>query len=98
MLEEKSKVLKCLVDKVTILRDSECLRTKLVGCGKNRFRSYKSVKTAYPILSELTNVEKKLKTENLRNSAKETLCNQVEQLVGKLDEIYAESIRMIKQE
>ena len=49
-------------------------------------------------MSERTNLEKKLKTENSSDSEKQTLCNQVEQLLEKLDEIYAESIRTIKQE
>ena len=56
------------------------------------------MKAAHPISSELTGLEEKLKTENLSDSKKQTLCNQVERLVEKLDEIYAESTRMIMPE
>ena len=56
------------------------------------------MKLACPILCELRNFEKKLKTENSSDSEKQTLCNRVEQLVEKLDKIYADSFRTIKQD
>ena len=43
---------------------------------------------------ELSDLEKKLKTENLSNSEKQILCDQV----VKVDKIYAEWIRMMKRE
>ena len=98
MLEEKSKVLRWVVDKVPFLRVIEILRTEFFSYWKDIFRGYKSVKSACPILSEPTNLEKKLKTENSSDSEKQTLCNQVEQLVEKLDEIYAEPICTMKQD
>ena len=45
---------------------------------------------------ELLHLGKKLKTENLTDSKKQTLCDQVEQLVVKLDKIYADWIQMMK--
>ena len=96
MLEEKRKVLRWVNDNVPFLRDIESFGTDFVSYWKDTFRGYKSVKAACPILSELSNLEKKLKTENSSDPIKQTLCNQIERLVEKLDEIYAESIRMIK--
>ena len=96
MIEEKSKDLRWVVDKVPFLRDIEMFRTEFLSHWKDVFR--KSVKTAAPIVSELTNLEKKLKTEISSDSEKQTLCNQVERLVENLDKIYAESIQKIKQE
>ena len=95
MLEEKSKVLRWVVDKVPFLRDIEMFRTDFSGYCEDTFRAYKTVKAAHPIFSKLTNPEKKLKTEISSDSEKQTLCNR---LVEKLDEIYAESIQKIKQE
>ena len=60
------------------------------GYFEDTFRAYKTVKAAQSIESELSSLEEKFKTENLSDSEKQTLCNQVEQLVEKLDEIYAE--------
>ena len=56
------------------------------------------MKAAHTIFSELTNLENKLRTKISSDSEKQALCNQVERLVEKLDEIYAESIQKIKQE
>ena len=39
-------------------------------------------------------MEKKLKAENLSDSKKQTLCNQMEELVEKIDEMYTEWIRI----
>ena len=41
-------------------------------------------------------MKKRLKSENLSNSEKQTLCNLVEQLVEKPDEVYAEWMQIIK--
>ena len=98
MLEEKSKDLRLVVDTVPFLRDIEKFRTEFVGFCEDTFRAYKTVKAAHPIESELSSLEERLKTENSSDSAKQTLGNKVERLVEKLDEIYAESIRMIKPE
>ena len=98
MLEEKSKVLRSVVEKVPFLRDIEMFRTDFSGYCEDTFRAYKTVKAAHPIFSELTNLENRWKTEISSDSEKQTLCNQVERLVEKLDEIYAESIQKIKQE
>ena len=73
-------------------------RTDFSGNCEDTFPAYKIVKTAHPIFSKLTNLEIKLKTEISSDSEKQTLCNQVERLVEKLDQIYAESIQKIKQD
>ena len=98
MLEEKSEVFRWVVDKVPFLRDIEMFRTHFSGYCEDPFRAYKTVKAAHPIVSELTNLENELKTEISSDSEKQTLCNQVERLIERLDEIYAESIQKIKQE
>ena len=98
MLVKKSKVLRWVVDKVLFLRDIEMFRTDFSGNCEDTFQAYKTVKAAHSIFSKLTGLENKLKTEISRDSEKQTLCNQVERLVEKLDEIYAESIQKIKQE
>ena len=53
---------------------------------------------AAPILIELSKLEKKLKEERLRNSGKQTLCNQLEELIEKLDVNYAKLIQIMKPE
>ena len=97
VLEQKSKNLRWVVDEVQFLRDIEEFRTDFVGDCEGIFRAYKTVKAAHQNESELSSLEK-LKTQNLRDSEKQTLGNQVERLIEKLDKIYAESIRMIKPE
>ena len=79
MSEEKSKVLRWVVDKVPFLRHLDGFRTKFFGCCKDTFRAYKSVKAVFPIVIELSDLQRKLKTEILRDSEKQTLCDQVEQ-------------------
>ena len=59
--------------------------TEFFSHWKDIFRAYKSLKAAAPIFCELTNLENKLKTEISSDSEKQTLCNQVERLVEKLD-------------
>ena len=95
---ENVKDLRWVVDKVPFLRDIERFRKEFVGYCEDTFRAYKTVKTAHPIESELSILEEKLKTENVSDSEKQTLCNHVERIVEKQDDIYAESIRMIKPE
>ena len=68
MLEEKSKILRRLVDQVPFLRDRENFRIEFVGYWKDIFRGYKSVEAACLILSKLTNLEKKFKTERVRKT------------------------------
>ena len=82
----------------TISPRHEMFRIDFSGYCEDTFRAYKTVKVAQPISSELTNLENRLKSEISSDSEKATLCNQMERLVEKLDEIYAESIQKIKQE
>ena len=88
-LEEKSKDLRSVVYKVPFLRDIEKFGTEFVGFCEDTLRAYKTVKAAHPISRELSSLEEKLKTENLSDSKKQTLCNQVERLVEKLNEIHS---------
>ena len=46
----------------------------------------------------IAELEKKLKSENLSDSEKQILCDQVERLLEKRDEICAEAIRTLKTE
>ena len=78
MLQEKSKVLRWVVDKVPFLREIESSCTEFVGYLKDIFPAYKSVKAACSIVNELSNLEK-LKTETSSDCKKATLCNQVKQ-------------------
>ena len=94
MLEEKSNVLRWVVEKVPFLRDIEGFRTEVIDCGKNTVRAYKLVKAAKPVFNDLPKMEKKLKAENLSDSEKQTLGNQMEELVEKIDEMYTEWIRI----
>ena len=82
-----------VVEKISFFQDIERFRTDFFGCLKDTFRAYNSA--VGQILSERSVLEK-LETENLSETEKQSLCNQVDQLVGKLFEIYAESTRMIK--
>ena len=70
MLEEKSKVLRWLVDKVPALRDIEDWRTEVVGYRKDALRGYKLLEDSVPIENELLELEKKLKAEILSESEK----------------------------
>ena len=90
MLGEKCKVLRWVIYKKSFLRYIEGFRTETFGCWKDTFRAYKSLKAVGPIVIELIDLGKKLKTENLSDSEKQTLCDHVQQLVLKLDKIYAD--------
>ena len=68
LLEEKSKVLRWVVEKVPFLRDIEGFRTEVINCRKDTVRAYKLVEAAKPIFNDLPKMEKKLKEENLSDS------------------------------
>ena len=85
MLEEESKVLRWVVDKVPDLRDIEDCRAVVIDYRKDTLRVYKLMKGSVPIVNELLKLEKKLKAENLSDSEKQILCNQAERLLEKLD-------------
>ena len=98
MLQDKSKVLRWVVDKVPFHLGIEMFHRKFFSHWKDLFQAYNSLKAAAINFSELTNLVNKLKTEISSDSEKQTLCNQVERLVEKLDEIYAESIQKTNHE
>ena len=98
MLEEKSKVLRWVVDKVPDLRDIDDCRAVVVDYQKDTLQVYKLLEDSVPIENELLKLEKKLKAENLSDSEKQILCNQVERLLEKLDEIFAEFLQIMKTE
>ena len=98
MLEEKSKVLRWVVDKVPDLRDIEDCRAVNVDYRKDTFRVYKFLEDSDPIEIELLKPEKKMKAENLSDSEKQILRNQAERLLEKLDEIFADFLQIMKTE
>ena len=98
MLEEKSKVLRCVVDKVPDLRDIEECCAVVVYYRKDTLRVYKLFVDYVPTDNELLKLEKKLKAENLSDSEKQILCDQAERLLEKLDEIFAENLQILKTE
>ena len=63
MLEENSKILRWVVDKVPFLGDIECFRTESVGYFEDIFLEYKTEEADHPIPCEQSSLEKKLKTE-----------------------------------
>ena len=89
MLEEKSKNLRSVVDKVPDLQDIEDCRAVVVDYRKDTLRWYKLLEDSFPIENELFKIKKKLKAENLRDSEKHTLSNQAERLLEKLDKNFA---------
>ena len=98
MLEEKSKVLRWVVDKVPDLQDIEDCRAVVVDYRKDTLRWYSMLEDSVPIESELVELEQKLKSENLSDSEKQIVCDQAERFLEKLDEIYAEGHRTLKTE
>ena len=58
MLEEKSKVLRWVVDKVPDLRDIEKCRAVVVDYRKKTLRAYKLLEDSVPIENELLNLKK----------------------------------------
>ena len=98
MLEEKSKVLRWVVDKAPDLLVIEDPQAVVVDYRKDTLRVYKLLEDSVPIENELLKLENKLKAENLSDSEKRILCNQAERLLEKLDEIFAESFQIMKAE
>ena len=97
MSEEKSKVLRWVVDKVPDLRDIEDCHAVVVDYRKFTLRWYKLLEDSVPIENQLL-ARKKLKSESLSDSEKQILCNQAKRLLEKLDEIFAESNQLMKTE
>ena len=95
MLDEKRKVLRWVVDKVPDLQDIEYCRAVVVDYPKDTLQEYKFLEDSVPIENELLKLEK-LRAENLSDSEKQTLCNQAERLLEKLDKIFAESLQIGK--
>ena len=98
MLEEKSKVLRWVVDKVPDLRDIGDWHAVVVDYLKDALRGYKLMEDSVLIGNEFLKLGKKLKAENLSESEKQILCDQAERLLEKLDEISAECLRISKTE
>ena len=98
MLEEKSKGLRWVIDKVSDLRDTEDCRAVVVDYRKDTLRQYKLLEDYVPMENELLKLEKKLKAENLSDSEKQIQCDQAERLLEKPDEICAECLRIMKTE
>ena len=96
ILEGKSKVLRWAVEKVPFLRDLERFRTELVEYRKDTLQAFKLVDAIKPNYSELSKLEENLKSENLSDSKKQTLCNKMEEQVEKLDEICTEWIQITR--
>ena len=98
MLEEKSNVLRWVVDKVPDLQDIEDCCAVVVDYRKDTLPEDKLYEVSVLIENELLKFEKKLKAENLSDSKEQILCNQAERLLEKQDEIFAESLRIMKRE
>ena len=98
MLEEKSKVLRWVVDKVPDLPDIEDCRAVVVDYRKETLRWYKLLEDSVPIENDLLELEKKLKAEILSESEKQIMCGQAERLLERLDEIFPECLRLLKTE
>ena len=98
MLEEKSKVLRWVVDKIPDHRDIEDCRAVVASYRKDTLRGYKFLEDSVPIGNELLKLGKKLKAELLSDSGRQIVCNQAERLLEKQDEICAESHRIMKTE
>ena len=96
MLEENSKVLRWVVDKIPDLQDIEDCRAAVVDYRKDTLRWCNILEDSVPIENELVELEKKLKSENLSDSEKQILCDQAERLLEKRDEICAEAYSNIE--
>ena len=97
-MDSIKKVLRWVVDKVPDLRDIEDCRAVVVDYRKDTLRWYSMLEYSVLIESNLVELEKKLKWENLSDSEKQILCDQAERFLKKLDEIYAEAVRILKTE
>ena len=60
--------------------------------------AYKLSEVTKPNFNELSNLEKNLRAENLRDSKKQILCDKMEEQLEKLDEMYTERIRITRPE
>ena len=98
MLEEKSKVLQWVVDKIPDLQEIEDCRAVVVDYRKETLQGYNILEDSVPIENELVELEKKLKSEDLSDSEKQILCDKAEWLLEKRVEICAEAIRILKTE
>ena len=98
MLEEKRKVLRWVVDKMPDLRFFENCRAVVVDYRKDTLRVYKLLGDYVPIEIEWSELEEKLKAENLSESEKQILSDLAERLLEELDEISAEALRIAKAE
>ena len=63
------------------LRDLERFLTELVDCRKDTLKAYKLVQATKTSFEEPSDLEKKLKAENLNDSKNQTLCIQMEELI-----------------
>ena len=70
MLEEKSKVLRWVVDKDPDIRDIEDCRAVVVDYRKDTLQGYKLLDDSVSIENQLLKLEKKVKAENLSDTEK----------------------------
>ena len=70
MLEEKSKVLRWVVDKVSDLRDIEDCRAVVVDYRTYILREYKLLEDSVPIENEFLKLEKKIESRKLKRLPK----------------------------
>ena len=87
-----------VVDKIPDLRFFENCRAVVVDYRKDTLRVYKLLGDYVPIENELSELEKKLKVEDLSEPEKQILCDQAEWLLEKLDEVFAEVLQITKTE
>ena len=98
ILQEKKKVLRWVVDKIPDLRFFEDCRAVVVDYWKETLQVYKLLGDYVPIENEMSELEKKLKGEDLSEPEKQILCDRAERLLEKLDEVLAEVLQIIKTE
>ena len=87
-----------VVDKIPDLRFFENCRAVVVDYRKDTLRVYKLLGDYVPIENEMSELEKKLKAEDLSEPEKQILCDQAERLLEKLDEVFAEVLQIMKTE
>ena len=99
MLEEKSKVLRWVVDKVPDLRDIEDCRAVVVDYRKDTLRWYKLISLRFCSNRErIVRARKEIESRILTESDKRIMCGQAERLCERLDEIFPECLRILKTE
>ena len=94
--EEKSKVLRCVVEKMPCLRDIESLRTDVFDCRKDTLRLYTMLKKGEQFYEEVAKLGEELGSENLDDPRRQALRSKLEQLGTKLDSSYAAIIQLVK--